>query len=55
VPRCSLSALALGRVDVAERWLERLVESGHRDRLDPAMVRALAPLHHTDAWKALTR
>jgi hypothetical protein len=50
-----LSALALGRPDDAERWIQRSVDDGYRGGIDPAVRRAFAPLHGTPAWQALLR
>jgi hypothetical protein len=51
----ALSALALGRIDEAEQWVQRAVDDGYRGRVSRDVARALRPLHHTDAWKALKR
>jgi hypothetical protein len=51
----AVSALALDRPAEAERWIRRPVDDGYRGRIAPQFVRALVPLHHTEAWKALRR
>jgi hypothetical protein len=51
----ALSALALGRVDDAEGWVQRAVDDGYRGAVDRRVARALTPLHGTAAWRALRR
>lgn len=51
----ALSALALGRSDEAERWIQRSVDDGYRGTVSRRVAGALAPLHDTDAWRALRR
>jgi hypothetical protein len=51
----ALSLLWLDRLDEAEGWLQRAVDHGYREKSLVLWADAFAPLHLTDAWKALRR